>query len=72
MEMESQKLVNHDLVQLLNDLLREQDIMQAQVTACVEAVRKIKLTIDKRQSNVDVLTKKLEKVTNKSTVSIYV
>lgn len=70
METESQRLVNMDLQQLCNDLMKEKDVMQAQVEACMEAIRKVRLAIDKRQSNVDALTKKLEKFTSKNAVSV--
>lgn len=70
MDTETQKIINEDLTKMLNDLKKEQDVIQAQVSQYTEELKKCTATINKRQTAMDIVTKKIEKESSKSGVTL--
>lgn len=70
MDTESQRIINEDLTKMLNDLRKENDVVEAQVNRYTEELKKCNATMNKKQTTMDIVTKKIEKEMNKTGVSL--
>lgn len=69
MDVENQKNINADLQAYLNDLLKEQNKIQQQIQKYAEEMKKCSLTIDKKQTFIDAVTKRIDTANAKKAVS---
>lgn len=70
MDTETQRIINEDLAKMLNDLRRENDVVEAQVNRYTEELKKCNATMNKKQTTMDIVSKKIEKELNKTGVRL--
>lgn len=70
MDTETQKIINEDLCKMLNDLKKEQDVMEAEVNQLSEELSNCNAMMNKKQTTMDIVTKKIKKEMSKTGVCV--
>lgn len=68
MDTETQRIINEDLTKMLNDLKKEHEVLEAQVNRYSDDLKKCSATMNKKQTAMDIVTKKIEREMNKTGV----